>query len=353
MRISVRTFLPLAVVALLTSAHYKVQSPIVMSETAKALLASLTADQTSKAKMPIDAKARYEFHFVPDNNYEQFYKTHRKGLTIRDMTPSQRHLAQSLLASCLSQKGFIKATSIMSLEEILKVMENDSGERRNPEKYYFSIYGDPSETGKWGLRIEGHHLSLNFFIAGGKVVGAPMFFGTNPGEVKQGPRKGTRVLAKEEDLGRDVLKSLTAEQKKTAIVDGQAYPDILTTVKRKAALDGQPSGLSATKMNAKQRELLTALLHEYVNNVPEDMAQARLELIKKAGNNMHFAWAGVEEKGGPHYYRIQAAGFLIEYDNTQNDANHVHSIWRDLNGDFGDDLLKAHYEASHTATAAE
>lgn len=353
MRISVRTILLFSVVALFTSAHYKVQSPIVMSETAKALLASLNADQVSKAKMPMDAKSFYEFHFVPDNNYEQHYNTKRKGLTIREMTPTQRSLAHALLASCLSQRGFIKATSIMSLEEILKVMENDSGERRNPEKYYFSIYGDPSESGKWALRIEGHHLSLNFFVAGGKVVGAPMFFGTNPAEVRQGPRKGMRVLAKEDDLGRDLLKSLTADQKKTAIVDGKAYPDILTTVKRSAALQGQPSGLSASKMNAKQRELLSALLNEYVYNVPEDMAQARQDLIKKAGNNLHFAWAGVEEKGGPHYYRVQGPDFLIEYDNTQNEANHVHSIWRDLKGDFGEDILKAHYLESHQTTAAE
>ncbi len=353
MRISVRLLLPLAAAALLTSAHYKVQSSIVMSETAKAFLASLNADQVTKAKMPMSAKSFYEFHFVPDNNYEQFYKTNRKGLTIREMTPSQRHLAQSLLASCLSQRGFIKATSIMSLEEILKVMENDSGERRNPEKYYFSIYGDPSESGKWALRVEGHHLSLNFFLAGGKVVGAPMFFGTNPAEVRQGPRKGMRVLAKEDDLGRDLLKSLTADQKKTAIVNSEAYPDILTAVQRKAALAGQPSGLAVTKMNAKQKELLNVLLHEYANNVPEDMAAVRHELIKKAGNSLHFAWAGVEEKGGPHYYRIQGSTFLIEYDNTQNEANHVHAMWRDLNGDFGEDVLKAHYEESHQSVKAE
>ncbi len=124
-------------------------------------------------------------------------------------------------------------------------------------------------------------------------------------------------------------------------------------MKRSAALQGQPSGLSATKMNAKQRELLTTLLNEYVYNVPEDMAQARQDLIKKAGNNLHFAWAGVEEKGGPHYYRVQGPDFLIEYDNTQNEANHVHSMWRDLKSDFGEDILKAHYLESHQNTVAE
>lgn len=348
MKFTVRIILPLAVLALLTSAHYKVQSPVVMTETAKAFLASLTPEQAAKAKMPMNAETRYQFHFVPDSNYEQFYKTGRKGLTIREMTPSQKHLAEALLASCLSQKGYIKATSIMSLEEVLKILENDSGERRNPDKYYFSIFGDPSEKDAWGLRVEGHHLSLNFAIAHGQVVGAPTFFGTNPAEVREGPRKGMRVLAREEDLGRDLLKSLTAEQKKTAVVDGKAYPDILTTVKRQAALEGQPSGLSATKMNAKQRELLASVLDEYANNVPEDIAQARLDIIKKVGNNMYFAWAGVEERGGPHYYRIQSDAFLIEYDNTQNNANHIHSIWRDMKNDFGEDLLKAHYAQSHS-----
>lgn len=346
-RFTLWTGLGLAGVALLLAATHKANTPATLASTANTFLASLSPEQAAKAKLDFKAADRLNWHFVPDSNFEQFYKTGRKGLTIRDMTPPQKHLAHALLASCLSQRGYIKASSIMSLEEVLRVIESDNGERRNPEKYYFSIYGTPSEKEAWGLRVEGHHLSLNFVVSDGRVSGAPTFFGSNPAEVREGPRKGLRVLAREEDLGRDLLASLTPEQKKVAIVDPKAYPDILTTVKRQAALEGQPSGLSAGKMTSRQRELLAKLLDEYAYNVPEEVAETRLGQIKKAGNGMFFAWAGVEERGGPHYYRIQAPTFLVEYDNTQNKANHIHSVWRDLNGDFGDDLLKAHYAQAH------
>jgi len=226
-------------------------------------------------------------------------------------------------------------------------MEKDDGERRNPEKYYFTIFGTPSDTGTWGYRVEGHHLSQNYTVAGGKVVDAPSFFGSNPAEVRQGPRAGLRVLANEDDLGREVLTSLDPAQRKVAIVDPTAYKDILTSANRKAALEGQPSGLPAGKMTPKQLEKLMALLEEYARNVPSQMAGDREELIKKAGKNMYFAWSGVAEKGGPHYYRVQAPNFLVEYDNTQNEANHIHSVWRDLSNDFGQDLLKQHYQTSH------
>ena len=176
---------------------------------------------------------------------------------------------------------------------------------------------------------------------------APSFFGANPAEVREGPRKGLRVLGREEDLGRAFVQALTAEQKKTAIVNKDAPGEILTAASRKAALTGQPSGIAASKLTAPQRELLQNLLDEYCNNVPEQVAQAREELIKKAGNNLYFAWAGGEQVGEPHYYRIQSPAFLIEYDDTQNGANHIHTVWRDFEGDFGLDLLKDHYQTSH------
>ena len=234
----------------------------------------------------------------------------------------------------------------MSLEDVLRVLEKDSGERRNPEKYFFSIFGEPAEKGTWGYRVEGHHVSLHFTVVDGKVVGSPTFLGANPAEVREGPRKGLRVLSAEEDLGRAILESLDAAQKKVAIVSDTAYPDILTEASRKAALKGQPSGLSAAKFTPKQKALLTDLLSEYAENLPEDMAEARLNRIKQAGNNLFFAWAGVAERGGPHYYRVQGPTFLIEYDNTQNKANHIHSVWRDFDGDWGQDLLSQHYKSS-------
>jgi len=338
----------LAFTFLLTSAYLRVSSPAVMSDAAKAYLASLTPEQRSKGTFDLKDEELFFWHFVPDNNLVQTMKRSRKGLTIREMTPTQKHLAHALLSAGLSQRGYIKASSIMSLEDILRIMEKDDGERRNPEKYYFSVFGEPSENGAWAYRVEGHHLSLHFTVVNGKVASTPMFMGTNPAHVKDGPRKGLRVLGREEDLGRELVQALTADQKKTAIVAEKAYSDILTAANRKAALDGQPSGLSASKLNAKQKQMLQAILDEYASNLPEQVAQHRMEQIRKAGTNMQFAWAGGLNVGDPHYYRIQAPTFLVEYDNTQNGANHVHSVWRDLTGnEWGEDLLKAHYAASH------
>jgi len=263
------------------------------------------------------------------------------------MSPYQKHLASALLSAGLSQTGYMKAVTIMSLEDVLRVMEKDSGERRNPEKYYFSIFGTPSDTGAWGFRVEGHHVSQNWAVVNGRAVDAPSFFGSNPAEVREGPRSGLRVLAAETDLARDLINSLDAEQQKTAIVDKTAYNDILTTNSRKAALNGQPSGLSAAKMTAKQFEKLTALLEEYARNVTEQLAAAREDQMHKAGKNIYFAWAGGTQRGEKHYYRIQSPTFLVEYDCTQDNGNHIHSVWRDFNGDFGDDLLAEHYKTSH------
>jgi len=323
---------------LLTSAYYRINSSTVMTQAAQHFLASLTPEQRAKAAFGFQEDERMNWHYIPKE---------RKGLPLLEMTPPQRALAHALLSAGLSQQGYIKAVTIMSLEDVLRVMENDDGNRRNPEKYYFSVFGEPSDTGTWGFRVEGHHLSQNFTVVNGRVGDTPSFFGANPAEVREGPRQGLRTLAMEEDLGRDLLESLSADQKKVAIVSAEAYKDILTEASRKAALQGQPSGLSAAKMSKKQFDLLETLIASYAQNVPEQLAQARMEHLKKAGTNVFFAWAGVEQRGGPHYYRIQAPTFLIEYDNTQNGANHIHSVWRDFNGDFGVDLLALHYQASH------
>jgi len=322
---------------LLTSAYYRINSSTVMTLAAQHFLASLTPEQRAKANFTFQEDERLNWHYIPKE---------RKGLPLLEMTMAQKALAHALLSAGLSQQGYIKAVTIMSLDDVLRIMENDDGNRRNPEKYYFTVFGEPSDTGTWGFRVEGHHLSQNFTVVNGKVADTPSFFGANPAEVREGPRKCLRTLAAEEDLARDLFESLTPEEKKIAIVNPDAYKDILTEASRKAALAGQPSGLSAAKMSAKQFELLQTLISSYAQNVPEQLAQARMEQLKKAGTNVFFAWAGVEQRGGPHYYRIQTPTFLIEYDNTQNNANHIHSVWRDFNGDFGLDLLAAHYQAS-------
>lgn len=309
-----------------------------MAETANRWLASLTPEQRARAVFTFEDDERQNWHFIP---------IERKGLPLRDMTPAQKHLASALLSAGLSQQGYVKAETVMSLEDVLRLIEKGTGPERDPEKYYFSIFGEPSAAGTWGYRVEGHHLSQNYAVVNGHVAGSPSFFGANPAEVREGPRKGLRALAAEEDLGREVIQSLDSEQRKIAVVSADAYKDILTMSDRKAALKGQPSGLSASKMSPKQFALLMALLEDYARNMPEQIAESREEQIKKAGKDIYFAWAGGAEKGQPHYYRIQTPAFLIEYDDTQNNANHIHSVWRDFNGDFGEDLLKIHYQTSH------
>ena len=323
---------------LLTAAYSRMHTPAIMAETARAFLASLDPEQRARATFQFQDEERFDWHYIPKE---------RKGLPLKDMNSAQKHLAHALLSAGLSQRGYIKAVSIMSLDEILRILENGTGAVRDPERYFFSIFGEPSETGIWGYRVEGHHVSQNFTIVNGKVLVAPSFFGANPAEVREGPRKGLRVLGREEDLGRAFIQSLTPEQKKTAIVSADAPGEILTGPARKAALKGQPSGIAASKLTSQQRELLQNLLDEYCNNVPEEVSQMREELIKKAAGNLYFAWAGGEQVGQPHYYRIQSPAFLIEYDDTQNNANHIHTVWRDIDGDFGLDLLKEHYQTSH------
>jgi hypothetical protein len=318
--------------------NHPVHCASLMTECANRLLAALDADQRGKASFPFDTDERMNWHYIPKE---------RKGLALRAMSPYQKHLAGALLAAGLSQTGYIKAVTIMSMEDVLRIIESDSGERRNPEKYYFSVFGTPSDSGTWGYRVEGHHLSQNYTIVNGKVIDGPSFFGANPAEVRQGPRKGLRALAEEDDLGIELIHALDEQQQKVAIVDPAAYKEILTAASRKAALQGQPSGITASKMNGRQFDALMALMEEYVRNVPDELAEGRKARIDKSGRNIYFAWSGGINRGDPHYYRVQTLSFLIEMDDTQDDANHIHSVWRDFTGDFGGDLLQQHYQTSH------
>lgn len=311
-------------------------------------LVSLTPEQREKAQLKFDPATndRSFWHYVPAEDLLRTAKKPRRGLTLIEMTAPQKHLAHAMLSTGLSQQGYSKAVTVMSLDDILRELEGDKTGRRNSDKYMWLVFGEPSETGTWAFRVEGHHLSLHFTIVNGKVAAAPTFFGSNPAEVRQGPRAGLRTLGGEEDTGRALLEALTDAQKAEAIVDEKAYSDILTTATPKAALDVKKSGLSAAKMNAKQKALLAGIVEEYASNLPAELAAYRMKQLKDAGNNLHFAWAGGPKKGDPHYYRVVAPTFLIEYDNTQNGANHVHSVWRDFKGDFGEDLLAAHYATS-------
>jgi hypothetical protein len=312
-----------------------------MSAAAINFLSSLTPEQKARAAFDFPSEERKNWHFIPRE---------RKGLPIKDMAPEQRLLAQALLASGLSSRGYEKAVSIMSLDAVLKELEKDKkgGPVRDPDNYYLSIFGTPGGKDPWGWRFEGHHLSLNYTTAGdAEPAMTPSFFGSNPGEVKTGPRTGTRILAAEEDLGRTLVKSLTEEQRKAAILPVAAPKDILNDPKRVDPT--QPEGIPQSQLTPEQTATLVKLVKEYLFRCRPDVAADDWAKVEKAGlDKLHFAWAGGLERGMPHYYRIQGGHFVLEYDNTQNDANHVHSVWRDFDHDFGVDLLKAHLNADHS-----
>jgi hypothetical protein len=310
-----------------------------MADAAKAFLAALDNEQRAKAVFEWKDEERFNWHFVPKA---------RKGISFKDMQPHQQALAHGLLSSGLSHRGHFKAAAIMSLEELLKEMEKGRGPTRDPEAYFISIFGTPESHGNWAWRFEGHHLALNFTVAGHEVAVTPSFMGSNPGEVREGPRKGLRILGREEDIARELVKSLSEEQKKTAILAEKAPSDIITGADRKARVL-EPKGISKAKLNAKQKELLTSLIEEYLFRARPEVAAAEMKEVETAGDEqIWFAWAGSTQPREGHYYRVQGPTFLLEYDNTQNNANHVHAVWRDLKNDFGEDILRQHYDESHS-----
>src|SRR5579864_5523818 len=236
MRSSLRAGIAVVALAMLAIAYERLQSQSVMLNAARAYLASLTPEQKARGTFPFAADERMNWHFVPPEAFTYTPKE-RKGVALREMTSSQKHLAEALMSAGLSQQGIIKAHTIMSLDQVLKDMEKGGAMERDPEKYYVSIFGEPAEQGAWGYRFEGHHISLNFSIVNGRVASSPSFFGANPAEVREGPRAGLRALANEEDLGRKLIKALTDAQRAIAIVDKNAYKDIITFDSRKAALN--------------------------------------------------------------------------------------------------------------------
>jgi hypothetical protein len=317
-------------------------SPAAMAVAATKFLESLTPEQRQQAMFPFDDNERTHWHFIPTELFP------RNGLTLKQMNQSQRERAHDLLKAGLSQRGYMTATQVMQLESILAAIEAAQpagGNRfvRDPERYFFSIFGTPSTRGAWGWRVEGHHMSLHFTVANGTLVaGSPSFFGSNPAEVRSGPKKGTRVLGPEEDAARAVVGSLDASQREKAIINTTAPNDIVTMASVKVD-PLSPVGIPASALTTDQRALLRKLIDVYTGYMADDIAADRLARIEKAGwDKIAFAWAGSLERGQKHYYRVQGPTFLIEYDNTQNDANHIHSVWRDFNGDFGEDLLREH-----------
>lgn len=314
---------------------------VLMTSTIRDLLTTLSDDQRAKIRFPFEDAERLNWHFVPRE---------RRGLPLKEMSEAQVAVVMDLLGAALSETGAAKAKNVLLLEGVLGELESAGGAGRagfrDPEMYFLTLFGEPSENEPWGWRFEGHHLSLNFTTLSGLVVGTPAFYGANPAKVPPGMGRssGLRVLEEEEDLGRELVQALNDAQKTRAVFSANAPRDIVTGAAETAS-PGDPVGLPFSAMNEDQRAMLRRLVAVYVDNMDTDIAAGYWRRIEERGwDGIHFAWAGRTEPGEGHYYRIQGPSFLIEYDNVQNNGNHVHSVLRDLENDWGKGSLRQHYE---------
>ena len=306
-----------------------------MRQAAESLLAGLPEAARAKVVRAFDDRDRLDWHYTPRS---------RNGAALKELDARGRDAVHALLKTALSASGYRKAVNIIELELVLREIET-FGMMRDPERYHLTIYGKPDAKAAWGWRFEGHHLSLNFTLAGDRAsADTPSFFGANPALVTKGPKKGLRVLAAEEDEARALLGMLDEAQRGEAVFESRTFGEIVTSNADKVD-PLKPVGVAAAKMDEKQRAQLMKLIEVYASNFEPALAAARMARVRHGGvEKIHFGWAGSTARGRPHYYRIQGPQFLIEYDCSQNDGNHIHTVWRDFNGDFGRDLLKAHYE---------
>lgn len=315
-----------------------------ISEAAKNFIATLDESQKPLTLFPFDSEERFNFHYFPIDD--------RKGLTLDKMSAKQKTLAMKMLSSCVADNTVKKINDIIELENILKVLENrkpDDG-FRDPGKYHIAIFGEPGEKAIWGWRFEGHHVSFAFSARDNALVaGTPGFLGSNPAIVPDGAQKGKEVLKDEKEVALKLLKSFSEDQMKKVMVASNAPDDIVTRIDRKAMIK-DPGGITYAEMTDTQKESFLQLIRLYVTRYKKDFADKMLKDIKDAGfDKLRFAWAGHTETGigHPHYYRIVGPTLIIEYDNTQNNANHVHTVVRDLLHDYGGDQLLEHYKKGH------
>lgn len=312
---------------------------LLTDEPAVDFLKSLTQAQRDKTQMAFDHESKVLWHYIPSSMFP------REGIQLKELDSNQKSKLNELLKTFLSETGYTKTMKIIDLENILLEMSGDSI-ARNPENYSVAFYGNPEKDSIWAFSFEGHHISLNFTIHNGKVENAPRFLGANPARILSGPREGERTLQKEEDLGFELLNSLSEEQRKTAIFQQEPFLDIVT--EKSAEVEPlSPVGIMYGQLNRNQQLIFLKLLDEYLSTMPAEQAEKRMNTIKDEEiNEVRFGWAGATVLGEGHYYRIQGKSFLIELDNVQNKANHIHSVWRDFDGDFGRNLIREHYENS-------
>jgi hypothetical protein len=305
---------------------------------ASAFLASLPPELRKSASFPFDSPERTAWYFVPRD---------RVGVSLLKLDDAQSELLGPLLATALSPEGLLEARDAVKHENILRRIEEDAGvanaSRRDPGLYYTSVFGQPGGNAPWAWRFEGHHLSINVTqLPGAAPIVAPVFVGANPARVLSGARAGFRMLAAEEDLGRELITMLPEQRRKIAIFNDAAFPEIVTGNDPKVR-PLELEGLAAAEMSPDEKRQLHRLVELYVGRMNAQSASEALARIDRAGfDKVRFGWAGSIETGQKHYYRVHGPTFLIEYDNTQNDANHIHTVYRDLERDFGGDVLRVH-----------
>lgn len=307
-------------------------------------LGALDPGQRRQAVFPFESPERFVWEYTPGP---------RRGLSLADMTESQRAAALAVLDASLSERGAGEVRSIIALEPILGEIERRAGRpnwmRRDPGLYWFAVFGDPSAGKPWSWRIGGHHVAIQATVADGQVVGStPSFLGSNPATVPDGPSAGHRAIDGEEALARTLLASLSPAQRQIAVVDPVAPPDIVSGNGRRADLQDVPDGIPYDQLDASGRGALERLIRHYLGRADPAIASAEWDRIRAADlAPVTFAWAGSDQPGRGHYYAVRGPTSLMEYDNTQNGANHIHAVWRDPTNDWGEDLLAAHYRASH------
>lgn len=303
-------------------------------------LDSLNEEQLEKAQKPFDDLTRHTWHFLPAAMWP------RPGIPLHELNENQKELLFDVLQEFLSERGYNKTRAIMELENVLAEIENNP-DFRDPELYFATFYGHPATDDKWAWSFEGHHIALNFTIVEGEVSMVPRFLGARPSLISEGSRKGEKTaLHREEDLGIELIQSMSDEQLDKTIFLETAFWEIVTSTSTEVG----PltfDGIMMRELNESQQVLLLDIINEYLSAMPKELADKRYENLKSEEfNEIEFAWAGATQLGEPHYYRIQGRTFLIEFDNTQDDANHIHTVWRDFDGDFGKDLLREHYNNS-------
>ena len=324
--------------------HPHPQAAAEMRAAAIALLSGLDAAQKSAISYSYYDGERIFWYYPPLN---------RHGLSLRDMTAEQRGQAYALMATGLTEESNRQARLIIDHEAVLGPLEKEQGRvtwERDPLLYSWTIFGDPANDAEpWGWRVEGHHVSLHYSIWCDRVLSVtPFFFGANPATVPAGRDKaGLRILGARQDIALELMDSLDAGQQSRATIYDEAPADIITFNASRASLPKE-EGLPAAAMSGAQREMLMALASEYVTRVRADLAEEKLAALRQGGlEKIHLAWGGPVDRSKPHYYRLHGGDFVVEYDNRQNGANHIHSVLRDVSNDFASDAMRDHLLMYH------